>query len=176
VNHILIYVALSLAFSSGGFTLGFMVGRGARDVLEHPMTSPLSEHPVRPVQSGPRAEKSGPWYRRSQTWIGGLVALIGAVVAVQWQVQGARTDALVKCQQAYSNGFSDALNARAKAQAQVNDAQDTMWVIFQQGLAGTLPQPEIRANFQRALDAYLAGRAQSKAAPPLPEPPRDLCK
>lgn len=172
-----LYIVLSIPWAVAGFLAGFTAGVKA-NLWSRTMSPAIVERPTETPSRNPEdGPKAVPWYRRSQTWIGGAVAAIGIVTGVTWYSSGQETARLVECQNAYANGAADALEARAKAQQSVTDAQDGLWFLIDRGL--TAPTPEIRDEFKAKLSDYVHAREEAKktqATNPYPEAPREVCR
>ena len=107
------------------------------------------------------------------------VALIvlGVLSGVQGYVLSEQNKALALCQQAYSNGFADALDARTQANTDAQAALDSVMQTFADVI--TTPDPTARARVQAVLVDYVTKRAEARKAQqehPYPEAPRDACK
>lgn len=168
----LLYIVQSTPWIVAGLLVGFFVGRStvaAEAITEATQT----EGDVMRDPSTP--EKKRKWRVTTNGVIAFLLVLLGTATAVQAYVHSTATARLTECQTAYANGFADALEARSKATAEAQDAQDELW----SAVASLTPTPEGRAAFWAALNEYLDKRAAAKKAQaehPFPDPPRDVCK
>ena len=161
------YILVSIPWAAIGLLVGFFVGRStvAVDAIADA------------VQEGDRMSESHPDGRSRFSGIhliGLLVVALGIFTAVQSYVQGRATERLAMCQQAYSNGFADALDARSEATAAAQTALDDLLTT----VASITPTPDGREKFRAALTEYLEKRGAAKKAQqehPYPPAPRDVC-
>jgi len=116
-------------------------------------------------------------WRVSTNVVAVVLVLLGLFTAVQGYVVSGQTKALAVCQQAYSNGFADAFDARAEANAQAQDALDDWMTVV--GAVMTSPDSSARTRLVEATTEYLAKRVEARktqAEHPFPPAPRDACK
>jgi hypothetical protein len=156
------YLLQSAALGVAGFVLGVLYARRTQDV--HRIANAVEDSSVVKV---PRRR----WRPNYQLVLGLAVVLLTTYTT--WQ-----TGRLSDCQLAYSNGFSDALDARTQATGEAQQALDElMATVGELMTAGGSPQA--REQFRAALDEYLTKRETAKreqAANPFPLAPRDLCR
>lgn len=163
---VLSYLAQSLGWAVLGFLGGYLVGHAVRDV-NRIADAVTGEEIMPPRRRVPRLS--------FQTVIAVIVVLLGVLTVIQGLVESAATQRLTQCQSAYSNGFADAINARAQSSAEAQDALDELVTTVGGALQGNEPD---RASVQQAIAGYLAKRAAVKAqqqAHPYPPPPRAVC-
>jgi len=161
-----LYIAQSVPWIAAGLLVGFFMGRSTVAV-EQIADAVQDEVDTMPEERKPRFG--------SIHALGAVVVLLGVFTAVQSYVQGEATAKLADCQQAYTSGFADAIDARSSAAAQAQDALDELLT----KVASLTPTPEARGNFETALNDYLRKRAAAKKAQqehPYPPAPRDVCK
>jgi hypothetical protein len=161
------YVVQSTPWIVAGLLVGFFVGR----------STVAAEVIADGTQEGD--DMSGKSKRRfrftSNGVIAALLVMLGIATAVQSYVQSEATERLAVCQQAYSNGFADALDARSDATQAAQNALDDLL----SSVASITPTPQGRDQFRAALTEYLDKRAAAKRAQkehPYPPAPRDVCK
>ncbi|AXB41311.1 MULTISPECIES: hypothetical protein [Amycolatopsis] len=166
------YVFESAGWAVLGFLGGFLVGRAARDV-HRVATAITSEEPVPDDQTSPRPRWRVP---TGQFVLGVVVVLLGIITVAQGIVTNSTTRRITECQAAYSNGFADALDARASATADAQTALDELM----KAISGYLASPPVPPDKVRAaIGDYLDSRERADAERqqhPYPPPPRDLCK
>ena len=109
-------------------------------------------------------------------WVIGLVVLaLGVVTVIQGIAFTNRAEDLARCQQAYSNAFADAIDARQHASRNAQRAMDTLVA----AIGTRLAHPERDTpTVQRAIENYLDQRrayTTQQHRNPYPPPPRDLC-
>lgn len=160
------YIIQSFPWALAGILVGWFMGR-----------STVAVESIAEAVKGDTVDTTVKRRRRptSMAVLGVVVVVLGVFTAVQGYVQGAATARLAECQQAYSNGFADALDARSKATVEAQDALDE----FLTTVAHITPAPEAQAKFQAAFSEYLDKRAAAKKAQkehPFPPAPRDVCK
>ncbi len=170
MTSFLLYIVESTPWIVAGLLVGFFVGRStvaATAIID----AAQGEGNGMPDTSAPK--------KRRRVTSNGVIAfmliLLGTATAVQSYVQGEATERLTQCQTAYANGFADALDARASASSEAQDALDDLLTT----VAAITPTPAGRENFRLALDEYLSKRAEAKRAQadnPYPPAPRDVCK
>lgn len=109
--------------------------------------------------------------------LGLVVLLLAGLSAVQSYSQGRATAEIALCQQSYSNGFADALDARTMANSEAQQALDDLMSTVGEVL--TSADPAAGERMTAAVREYLAKRVEAKrtqAANPYPPAPRDACK
>lgn len=165
------YLTESAGWAVLGFIVGYLVGRAARDAhrvvtaitTENTMTEQYLPTPRRRVPTG-------------QFVLGVVVVLLGIITVAQGITTSSTTRRITECQAAYSNGFADALDARASATADAQMALDELV----KAISGYLASPPVPPDKVRAaIGDYLAKRAKAETERqqhPYPPPPRDLCK
>jgi aminoglycoside phosphotransferase family enzyme len=115
-----------------------------------------------------------PWQRI----FGALVIVLAVMTVLQGVVVSQDNRRIAQCVARYSNGFSDALDARSKSSGQSQRALDEMVT----AIRSTLAKPGTTSGQQSlhaAIDKYLAQRQEVLAEQrrhPYPPPPRDACK
>ncbi len=164
-------------YAVGWFAVGAVAGaqwtRLCRDVRVI-ATSQDREEPV------PAPEVTAVSTRRARLWRTGLdvlVIMLFVASAVQAYVTYGQIQDVVACQRAYQNGFADALDARATASTEAQNALDELMTTVGQ-LTADAASPETRAQFRDALANYLSKRSEAKKKQqenPYPPPPRDAC-
>jgi hypothetical protein len=178
MNPSWVYLVQSAVWCAGGFLLGYVAGRTARDVgriadATTPEVTPMIPTPVRRWHGIPL---------RGQTIVGAVVVLLCIAVIVQGYTQSSATERLARCHTEYANAFADALDARSRATQQAQDALDELTATFG-ALSATPPASEAelgqrQERIRQALSEYLAKRADAKTASrehPFPPPPRAAC-
>lgn len=179
MSPVLAYLIQSIGWAGAGFLAGVLVGRTARDVRRIAAAVSVDDGEGDEDMSEPRRSRRR-WIgtASAQTVVALVVVLLGVVTVVQGIVQSDATERLTRCQAAYSNAFSDALNARSGASTNAQDALDQMLTAWL-GIGNQNATPEERrAQALRALNDYFAKRDQLKAeqaAHPYPAPPRTMC-
>ena len=165
------YLIQSLPLGISGLVVGSVAGFGAGWVARAAGTQDSKENPV------PVSETRNPWWRKvTGVQIVGLFVLLLAIGStVQGYTQSVATERLALCQQAYNDGFADALEARSTANAEAQRALDDLMVV----VGDVLTQAQDQKVLVEAVEEYLLKRQQARetqAANPYPEPPRDACK
>jgi hypothetical protein len=116
-------------------------------------------------------------WRISTNVVAVVLLVLGLFTAGQGYIVGKRTQALAECQQQYSNGLADALDARAEANADAQQAlEDWMTVV---GSVMTSPTGDGRVRLLTATSTYLTKRVEARQQQeehPFPPAPRDACK
>jgi len=176
VNPLLTYVIQSGIWAVCGFVIGFLAGVLVRDIRR-------DVHRIAEVVEGEAAVEDNlpcvPRWRRQwlRPLIGIVVITLGIFTAVQGVWQGAELRRVSGCQQAYSNGFADAIDARTQASGDAQNALDKLMSTV--GAVMQSADPARRGDLQQAIRDYLDARTRAKAtqqAHPYPPAPRDLCK
>lgn len=167
-----LYIIQSTPWIVAGLLVGFFVGRAtaAADAVTEAVQGEGDE-----MRDPSKPSKRRKMRITSNSVIALVLIVLGTATAVQSYMQSQATARLTECQTAYANGFADALEARSKATAEAQDAQDELWT----AVASLTPTEEGRAAFWAALNEYLDKRAAAKktqAEHPFPDPPRDVCK
>jgi len=165
------YITQSVPWIALGLIAGFFMGRSTVAVTAI-ADAVQDEGDVVPGTISKPARK---WRFTATHAIGVVVIVLGVFTAVQSYVQADATNQLAVCQQAYTNGFADAIDARSAASQEAQDALDDLLST----VASITPTPQGRDQFRDALTEYLAKRAAAKQAQkehPYPPAPRDVCK
>lgn len=113
----------------------------------------------------------------STNLLAGVLIILGVLTAAQGYVLNDQATQLALCQQAYSNGFADALDARSQANADAQEALEAWMKTVGQVLSA--PDPSGRARLTAAIADYLEKREKARKtqeANPFPEAPRDACE
>lgn len=153
-----IYLVQAFAWSVAGGLIGYMFGANLCRTTE-----------------GSDVTKTR-WRPKFDHIIAACFLALAVATAVQGYVLGNRTDALSRCQLAYSTGFADAIDARTQASREKDEAQDELWKIVRSGFQA--PGPDIRTRFEHQLNLYLDARERVKESQkdnPYPPAPRDAC-
>ncbi|MFE0021896.1 hypothetical protein [Amycolatopsis sp. NPDC059021] len=165
------YVFESAAWALLGFVGGYLLGRAARDV--HRVATAITTEDTVPDDQPPRSRLRAPG---GHVILGLVVVLLGVLTVAQGIVTNNATRRIAECQAAYSNGFADALDARADATADAQTALDELM----RAISGYLANPPVPPDKVRtAIGDYLAQRAKAESERqqhPYPPPPRDLCR
>ncbi|MFK0249293.1 hypothetical protein ACIQUM_31730 [Amycolatopsis azurea] len=165
------YLTESAGWAVLGFVVGYLVGRAARDVHRVAIAITTEDTVPDPQLPAPRRR-----LLTGQFVLGVVVVLLGVLTVAQGIATNNATRRITECQQAYSNGFADALDARASATTDAQNALDELMKTMSGYLADSpIPPDKVRA----AIGDYLAKRAKAETERqqhPYPPPPRDLCK
>jgi hypothetical protein len=171
------YLAASVPWSAVGLLVGYLVGRGVRDLDR------IAEA-VTP-EGGMPERKTGPkWLRRitSNVIIGVIVFILGITTVVQGYVQNEATRRVADCTRGYSNGFADAIDARSAASAAEREALVQWMRILDELLTKASPGGDpaaARQRFAQATSEYLQKQDALRIKQqenPFPDPPRDVCE
>ncbi|HEX5119825.1 MAG TPA: hypothetical protein VFW65_31960 [Pseudonocardiaceae bacterium] len=171
MNEIAEYLVESAVWAVVGFVGGYAIGRvavtGRDDSTGADVTTDAPEPP-------PTRHRKG---FTGQQMLGVVVVILALATVAQGLIQSAATRAVVTCQQEYSNGFADALDARTAASTAAQNSLDSLI-----GVVGHVieepPSPQAATEFAHAVTAYLNTRAMLKRQRqlhPYPPAPRDLC-
>lgn len=176
------YLVHAIGWSSAGAVVGVLLDRAVL-ALRQIARSPRQEDPVQTPDPSPRRQ------RVRRVFGASVVPAVLIVLAVVSAVQGwttSRTNAaqdaevtrVQTCQLAYANGFADAIDARANATREAQDALDELMTVVGE-LTSSGGSAAAGERFRAALSDYLTKRATAKQRQldnPYPPAPRDLCR
>lgn len=172
----LTYIVESTSWIAIGLLVGFFLGRstvaaGAIADAVYPKGDSM------PEDTGPDVKRRRRPRLTATVVLGVVIAALGVFTAVQSYVQSEATERLTACQQAYTDGFADAIDARSQASADAQEALDE-WMTKVNEVIKT-PSPEAAKQIREAFQEYLDARAEAKETQqdhPYPPAPRDVCR
>ena len=193
---LLLYVFASVGWSAIGFVFGVLTIRSAYRLGlvagAVTMEDPMAVLPEKPQPRQPRL--IGGRFRIVNVAVGALLVLIGVFSAVSGLVLEKRTAAvieqnasqdvldreLLRCQQAYANGFADALEARTAPAVEAQTALYSWMKIVRDVIAAPAVDQQGQAaaleRFQQATTEYLdklEKLQKQQIQNPYPPPPRE---
>lgn len=177
-----LYTLHSLGWSSAGLVLGVVLDRVVLALQQIAHTTRSEDH----VPTTDRPSRRQRWQSLFNSVVVPAVVIAMAIATAVQGVVTARINAaqddetkrVLNCQQAYGNGFADAIDARANTNREAQDALDELMTVVGELTTGGA-SPAASERFRTALSDYLAKRATAKQQQkenPYPPAPRDLCK
>lgn len=171
------YLAASVPWSAVGLLVGYLAGRGVRDLDR------IAEA-VTPEDGMPERTTGPKWLRHltSNVIIGIIVFILGITTVVQGYLQNEATRRVADCTRGYSNGFADAIDARSAASTAEREALVQWMRVLDELLTKASPSGDPAAARQRFADAtseYLKKQDDLRVKQkenPFPDPPRDVCE
>lgn len=121
------------------------------------------------------AKKLYRWFRLKG--LGIAIIILGVLSGFQLYEQDSDAKRLASCQNAYSDGFAKALDARSVATEQYQRSLTEVMKNLSLALAST-KDPQALAQLQASVNDFLdktQEAAEARAENPYPDPPRDLC-
>jgi hypothetical protein len=164
-------IIVPLAF----LVIGFIAGRMSRNIEE--IADAVAEEGEAVTEVVPRRRQ----FWTSEKVVGAFLVLLGLFTAGQGLYQDSATRRVAECTRGYANGFADALEARAGANAEAQEALDEWMTTLDRLMTDVSPgadPADARDRFRDATADYLAKRAEAKkqqAENPFPPAPRDVC-
>ena len=147
----LLYLINSLAWSLGGFALGWVVARTRQDmqVIKEAVVPEEESHP-QPRPSS-RRQQHGLGSDRSSRWLGGFVAILAIAVAIQSYLAQRELSEVTECQTEYNQQFSEALRLRTQLATEDRLALQNMLItLYQKRDATQEERAEIFARWVRS--------------------------